>query len=308
MSEKIICSQTGKEISGYDGGVTIDVQFSDQARYYIFKDIDLHFNDGKLDIDKSLQWEDFTECDIHEVFPKIDVKIQSPFLDNDSHTELSLKNTSCASEINNLKLLDPYVEWATSEDDMIYAVDSDGNALSGWPMAVNGTIGGSVVFSDLDGDGEPEVVAATDAGDVLAYHLDGSTYTYFPIANEFPFSSSPMIIDLDNDGDLEILTGSGSNLFVVDIKDMGSSSSYWNMYRGNMQRSGYYVFGDDTGCGVELGDVSGDGNINILDLVQISNYILDVSTPAYACAADFTGDGNVNILDLVQVANFILDN
>ena len=122
MSEKIICSQTGKEISGYDGEVTIDVQFSGQARYYIFKDIDLHFNDGKLDIDKSLQWEDFTECDIHEVFPKIDVKIQSPFLDNDSHTELSLKNTSCASEINNLKLLDPYVEWATSEDDMIYEI------------------------------------------------------------------------------------------------------------------------------------------------------------------------------------------
>ena len=122
MSEKIICSQTGKEISGYDGEVTIDVQFSGQARYYIFKDIDLHFNDGKLDIDKSLQWEDFTECDIHEVFPKIDVKIQSPFLDDDSHTELSLKNTSCASEINNLKLLDPYVEWATSEDDMIYEI------------------------------------------------------------------------------------------------------------------------------------------------------------------------------------------
>ena len=80
------------------------------------------------------------------------------------------------------------------------------------------------------------------------------------------------------------------------------------MYRGNAQRSGYYMPGDDTECGVDLGDVSGDGDINILDLVQISNYILDVSTPAYACAADFTGDGNVNILDLVQIANFILDN
>ena len=51
-----------------------------------------------------------------------------------------------------------------------------------------------------------------------------------------------------------------------------------------------------------------DGNINILDLVQIANYILNVSTPAYPCAADFTQDGNVNILDLVQIANYILDN
>jgi hypothetical protein len=54
--------------------------------------------------------------------------------------------------------------------------------------------------------------------------------------------------------------------------------------------------------------VTGDGNINILDLVQIANLILEVSTPAFECAADFTGDGNVNILDLVQIANYILDN
>lgn len=26
------------------------------------------------------------------------------------------------------------------------------------------------------------------------------------------------------------------------------------------------------------------------------------------CVADFTGDGNMNILDLVQIANYILDN
>ena len=126
--------------------------------------------------------------------------------------------------------------------------------------------------------------------------------------NEFPSSGSPMVTQLDNDGDLEIIAGSGSNIFVVDIKELGSAENYWNMYRGNEQRNGYFVPGDDTVCGVDLGDVTGDGNINILDLVQISNYILDVSIPAYTCAADFTGDGNVNILDLVQIANFILDN
>jgi hypothetical protein len=77
------------------------------------------------------------------------------------------------------------------------------------------------------------------------------------------------------------------------------------MYRGNFLRNGYYKASDD--CGALLGDVSGDGNINILDLVQIANYILGVSVPAFECAADFTQDGNVNILDLVQIANYILD-
>ena len=48
-------------------------------------------------------------------------------------------------------------------------------------VGVNGTIGGSVVFSDLDGDDAPEVVAATDTGNILALYLDGRDVTYFPI-------------------------------------------------------------------------------------------------------------------------------
>ena len=59
---------------------------------------------------------------------------------------------------------------------------------------------------------------------------------------------------------------------------------------------------------MNVGDVTGDGIVNILDLVQVVNLILEISTPAYECAADFTGDGTVNILDLVQIANYILDN
>ena len=196
-----------------------------------------------------------------------------------------------------------------SDDNMIYAVKTDGETLPGWPVSTNGSISGSVVFSDLDNDGDPEVVAATNTGDLLAFHIDGSNYDYFPILNDFPFSGSPMITDLDDDGDLEILAGSGSNLFIVDIKSEGNSDGYWNVFRESSSRNGcrFYSTGN-MDCGVSLGDVSGDGGINILDLVQIANYILGISTPLYECAADFTMDQNVNILDLVQIANFILEN
>ena len=112
-------------------------------------------------------------------------------------------------------------------------------------------------------------------GDVLAFHLDGSYVNYFPIVNAFPSSSSPIITQLDNDGDLEIVAGSGSKIFVVDIKELGNTANYWNMYRSNAQRSGYYMPGEDTECSVDLGDISGDGNINILDIVQLANLILD---------------------------------
>ena len=80
------------------------------------------------------------------------------------------------------------------------------------------------------------------------------------------------------------------------------------MYRGNARRTGYEVMEGDSECSVEIGDVTGDGLINILDLVQVANYVLGASAPTHECAADFTGDGIVNILDLVQMANFILEN
>ena len=69
-----------------------------------------------------------------------------------------------------------------------------------------------------------------------------------------------------------------------------------------------YITEDCEECGAELADVTGDGQINVLDLVQISYYVLELSTPAYPCAADYNQDGQVNILDLVQIANYILDN
>ena len=115
-------------------------------------------------------------------------------------------------------------------------------------------------------------------------------------------------MDMDGDGDLEILAGSVNSLVSIDVKSPGSSNGYWSMYRGNNQRTGYSDGTGNTECGSTMGDVTGDGIVNILDLVQVVNYILELSSPMYECAADFNQDGSVNILDLVQIANYVLDN
>ena len=107
---------------------------------------------------------------------------------------------------------------------------------------------------------------------------------------------------------MEIFGGSLNSLAVIDVKEIGSQSNYWNMFRGNNKRTGYFLYSGESECSVDLGDVNGDATINILDLVQISNYILELQTPPYPCAADFNEDGVVNILDLVQIANSILEN
>ena len=184
----------------------------------------------------------------------------------------------------------------------------EGIALAGWPITLDGNIERGIVFSDLDGDSLPEIVTVTEEGSVSVFHLDGNPYHHFPISNGLPFTGPAIIVDLDNDSDLEILGGSLNSLVVIDVKDLGSQINYWNMFRGNQQRTGYFLYSGGSECSVELGDVNGDTIINILDLVQMANYVLGISTPTNECAADFNGDGMVNILDLVLTANYILEN
>ena len=77
-------------------------------------------------------------------------------------------------------------------------------------------------------------------------------------------------------------------------------------YCGEAPDIGAYEYCEEE-CGAELGDVTGDGHVNVLDIVQIENLILDISNPIYPCAADYNGDGQVNILDLVLIVNLILN-
>ena len=202
-----------------------------------------------------------------------------------------------------------YYVFFSDDSGMLYAVDMAGNMLSGWPVNAGSVISKSVAFSDMNGDGIAEIIAVTELTDVLVFNIDGSAHTGFPMNNEFPFKASPMLMDMDGDGDLEILAGSVNSLVALDIKSSGNSNGYWSMYRGNICRTGYYdLSGGGSECGVDLGDLTGDGVINILDIVQLANYILNVSIPSYECAADVTQDGTVNILDIVSLANLILNN
>ena len=52
-----------------------------------------------------------------------------------------------------------------------------------------------------------------------------------------------------------------------------------------------------------LGDINGDGSINILDVVIVVGYILDMS---YIIIADLNNDNVVNVLDIVILTGIIL--
>ena len=56
-----------------------------------------------------------------------------------------------------------------------------------------------------------------------------------------------------------------------------------------------------------LGDVNGDGQINLLDVVALSDYVNMGKDIAYPHAGDINQDGNIDMLDVVELSNMVLN-
>jgi hypothetical protein len=65
-------------------------------------------------------------------------------------------------------------------------------------------------------------------------------------------------------------------------------------------------YGSGDSCYAEVGDITGDGIINVLDIISLVNHVLGMSILDDTCAADYSGDGIINILDIVGMVNYIL--
>ena len=57
----------------------------------------------------------------------------------------------------------------------------------------------------------------------------------------------------------------------------------------------------------ELGDVNGDGFVNIMDLTRLSDYLLDDgNVEIVEEASDFDGNGEINIMDVTRFVDMLL--
>ena len=187
----------------------------------------------------------------------------------------------------------------------VYGLDVYGGSLPGWPIAIGESLE-SVVFADIDGDSDPEVVVGASDGNLYVFYINGELYSPYPFNDVSSFTSGGAIADIDGDNDLEILVGTDNGLSVFDDKNIGGSiEGLWNVYRGNSLRNGLFVSEFELGC--DIGDINADSINNIQDIVLLVNIIIGASSPSgdQFCAADMNADGIINIQDIVLLVSLI---
>jgi hypothetical protein len=91
--------------------------------------------------------------------------------------------------------------------------DGDQNAVTtGIFTTLQHNIASSPAAADLDGDGIPEIIAASwDDSTMAVYRVNGTLMPGWPHKGAAPFWSVPAVGDIDGDGQLEIVVGSNTN-------------------------------------------------------------------------------------------------
>ena len=153
----------------------------------------------------------------------------------------------------------------------IYAWNYDGTPVPGWPQTISYAFQGAPAYGDIDGDGDPEIVAGSiwtmTSGRICAYELDGSNVAGFPIEHGYA-SRTIVLADIDDNGDLEIVTN----------KRMWPLGE-WYVYDGDGSLyPGWPVdIGHVPGSSSSVGDVTGDGIPEITGQSYDALYVWDIN-------------------------------
>jgi len=107
----------------------------------------------------------------------------------------------------------------TGTQGAVFAFRATGETLPGFPVEMpTGAVVSSPALTDVDDDGDLEIVVGCADGHVYGLHHDGSTVAGFPIDVGAGVSSSPAVGDIDRDGSIELVVGAQSDsLYVWDL-------------------------------------------------------------------------------------------
>ena len=156
-------------------------------------------------------------------------------------------------------------------DDKLIATAFDGNL---WTRQLSGTGLYPPSVADLDGDGEVEIVQATGGyqagGRIYVLDVEGNILPGWPFRFNDPlFRTAPCLADIDGDGTLEIL---------VNGLQWEDGLVYVFRKNGNVFSGNWPVLLDHRPAVTPtVGDMDGDGLMEIVAFSQESRYMLDMN-------------------------------
>jgi len=157
----------------------------------------------------------------------------------------------------------------------------------------------SVTTTDIDGDGDLDVVATyTFSDDVVWYENDGTgnfvaTHFINPNANG---AQSAAAADLDGDGDMDVLSASNND-----------NSLIWYENDGNQNFTQIIITSNYDAFDVTTADLDGDGDLDVLSANRISDNVIWFENDGNQNFTTHFIDNNANGVQSVDVADIDSD-
>lgn len=128
----------------------------------------------------------------------------------------------------------------------LYAVDQNGEDLTGFPVHVGGVFNSPPLIADLDDDPQFEILVSSHINSLHVYNHDGTLLEGYPFVTSFNGCTPGTICDLNGNGKLDLVSGYSTGVLVLNLRVSDSGNHPWPVYRGALNRQGSHAAAPET--------------------------------------------------------------